>query len=197
MKVVLAVLLAAAALLAAGCGSSSNDAADTTVAAATTTEQADTSTDTSSSADTSTEDTDADTDTESTSTTGTISDDMADAAGLSEGCKKVANLSIEFSNAIAQASSGSSDDLETTAKAFENFANQVPEEIRDDFKVIAAAFAKYVQVIKNLDLTPGQTPDAGDIAKLTKAAQELDDASVKAANESVTKWASDNCSTNP
>jgi len=139
-----------------------------------------------------------DTSTEGTTTTGTISDDVANAAGLSKGCTKVANLAIEFSNAIAKSSSGSSEDLDTTAKAFENFANQVPEEIRDDFKVIAAAFAKYVQVIKDLDLKPGQTPSAKDIAKLTSAAQELDNAQVTAANASVTKWTSKNCSkTNP
>ena len=110
----------------------------------------------------------------------------------------MANLSVEFSNAIAQASSGSDQDLETTAKAFENFANQVPDEIRAQFKVIAAAFAKYIQVIKDLDLKPGATPSAGDIAKLTQASQSLDNAQVKAANEAVTKWATDNCSkTNP
>ena len=137
MKIVLAVLLGAAALLVAGCGSSSNNATETTVAAVdTSTEQTDTtSTDTSSSADTSTESTDTSTEARHVHrehSTGTVSDDVANAAGLSKGCKKVANLSIEFSNAIAQASaSGSDQDLETTAKAFESFANQVPEEIRD------------------------------------------------------------------
>lgn len=195
MRIVVAVMFGSAVLLAAGCGGSSDNASDTTVAVDTTTEQTEqtdaASTDTSSSADTSTEE--ADTSTESTSTTGTISDAVAGAAGLSAGCKKVANLSIQFSNAIAQASSGSNQDLQTTAKAFENFANQVPEEIRQQFKVIAAAFAKYVQVIKDLDLTPGKTPAADDIAKLTQASQALDNAEVKAANEAVTKWANDNC----
>jgi len=191
MKAVLAVLLGAAALFVAGCGGSSDNAADTTVVADATTEQTDTA---------STESSSATTSTDSSATTGTetLSDGIANAAGLSEGCKKVANLSIQFSNAIAQASTGSSSDVEATSKAFESFVNQVPEEIRADFKVIADAFAKYVRVIKDLDLKPGKTPSANDIAKLTQASKALSDAQVTAANTAVTKWASDNCSkTNP
>ena len=59
--------------------------------------------------------------------------------------------------------------------------------------MIAAAFTKYIQVIKDLDLKPGKTPTAAN-READAASQALDNAQVKAANEAVTKWATDNCS---
>ena len=111
-----------------------------------------------------------DTSTESTSTTGTVPGRPCQRRrpqrGLQEGRQPLGRVLGTRSRRRRRAARAQ--DLETDGQAFESFANQVPGEIRDDFKVIAAAFTKYIQVIKDLDLTPGKTPTAGDIAKLTR-----------------------------
>ena len=49
----------------------------------------------------------------------------------------------------------------------------MPEEIRDPFKTVAAAFSTYADALKDVDLTPGQTPDADTLAKIAAAAKEF------------------------
>jgi hypothetical protein len=184
---ILAALLAAAAILAAGCGGSSNDTAATTATTAVT-ESEDMSTDTTSGG----------TETESAGTTPVDTnalDAIGSAAGLSEGCKQVAAMSLGFAQALAAAGATGSDDadLQKAADAYEAYADKVPEEIRDSFRTLAGAYAKYAKALQELDLKPGTTPDAATIAKLAAVAQELDDASVKAASDQISSWADENC----
>ena len=176
MRTILAALLAGAALvLAAGCGGSSNNAAATTAAAETTTGA-----------------TTAATDTTSTDTTSTAG--AAATAGLSAGCQKVADLSVQFGKALGAAGAdGSNTDLEKTAKAYEEFAKQVPEEIRGSFMTLAEAFGQYAKALQGVDFSSGKTPDAATIAKLAKAAQALDNESLSAANTKITAWVNKNC----
>ncbi len=47
---------------------------------------------------------------------------------------------------------------------FQEFADQAPEEIRDDFQVLAQAYAEYVKVVGELDLQPGVVPSADELA---------------------------------
>ena len=171
-----ALLVAVAVLLAAGCGGSSNDAAGTTVATDTA------SVDTTSSTDTSSGDT-------------TSSGDGTSAAGLSEGCQKVADLGEEFSKALgsAGATGNGQTDLATIAKTYEAFAEKVPEEIRPAFRTLAVAFAKYSIALEGVDLSSGKTPDAATIAKLAKASKELSNGSLATANTEITAWVSKNC----
>jgi len=184
MRTILAALLAGAALvLAAGCGGSSNNAAATTAAAETTTAA------TTAATDTTTTDT---TSTDTTSTAGTAG--AAAAAGLSAGCQKVADLSVQFGKALGAAGAdGSNTDLEKTAKAYEEFAKQVPEEIRGSFMTLAEAFGQYAKALQGVDFSSGKTPDAATIAKLAKAAQALDNESLSAANTKITAWVNKNC----
>ena len=172
-----ALLVAVAVLLAAGCGGSSNDAAGTTVAT-----------------DTASVDTTSSTDT-TTSTDTTASGDDTSAAGLSEGCQKVADLGAEFSKALgaAGATGNGQTDLATIAKTYEAFAEKVPEEIRPAFRTLAVAFAKYSVALEGVDLSSGKPPDAKTIAKLARAAKELSNGSLATANTQITAWVSKNC----
>jgi len=181
MRGILAALLVATAVfLAAGCGGSSNDAADTTTAADTAVTETTTATETTASTDT------------------TASDTDTSVAGLSEGCQKVAAMSVEFGKALSAAGAGGADaDLEATAKAYEAFADQVPEEIRGSFRTLAAAFAQYATALQGVDLSSGEVPDAATIAKLAEAAKALDNESLSAANTEISAWATENCSTGP
>jgi len=185
-----ALLVGATVVLAVGCGGKSNDAAGTTTVVVTETTAADTTTastdaDTTSSSDTTS------TDTTSTDTTGS---DTTAAVGLTEGCQKVANLSVQFGKALGAAGVNGSTDLEKTAKAYEAFAQQVPEEIRDAFKALAKAYTQYAVAIKGLHVEAGQIPDAATMAKLAKATQGLNGQELTKANAQISAWATDNCS---
>lgn len=185
MRGILATLLVAMAVfLAAGCGGSSNDTAesaattDTAVTETTPTTETTSSGDTTSSDDTTTSDTDT------------------SVAGLSEGCQELADMSEEFAKALGAAGAGGPDaDMESTAKAYEAFAEQAPEEIRDAFKTVAAAFAQYADALEGIDLSSGETPDPATIAKLAQAAQSLDDEGLTEANAQISTWVSENCTT--
>jgi hypothetical protein len=190
-----ALLLGLMVFLAVGCGGKSNDAAGTTTVVVTETTAADT---TSTSAGTTTTDTSATdttaTDTTDTTSTDTTATDTTTAAGLTVGCQKVANLSVQFGKALDAAGASGSTDLEKTAKAYEAFAQQVPSEIRDAFQTLAKAYAQYAVAIKDIHFEAGQVPDASTIAKLTKAAQSLNSQDLTKANADISVWVTKNCS---
>jgi len=199
-----ALLVGATVVLAVGCGGKSNDAAGTTTVVVTETTAVDTtstSTDTTSTTDTSATDTSATdtsaddtTATDSTPTDTTGSDTATTAAGLTVGCQKVANLSVQFGKALGAAGATGGTDVEKTAKAYEAFAQQVPAEIRDSFETLARAYAQYAVAIKDIHFEAGQVPDASMIAKLTKAAQSLNGQELTKANAQISGWVTKNCS---
>ena len=173
---VVAVPVAALMLVAAGCGGSSSSSEGGTTA-------------TIEAADTTAADTTGGTDTSGTDTTSTGDVSI-------EGCTKLTDLSVKFSQALAEASTGSgAPDLQATAKAYEDFADEVPEEIRDAFRTIAAAFGTYADVLGDLDLSSGKTPDAKTMQKLAEAAQKLDNTELTAASAEIEAWAKKNCNT--
>jgi hypothetical protein len=181
---VIAAGIAALLLVAAGCGGSSESAADTTA--------------TIESADTTAVDTTGATDTSGTDTSGTDTSSSMDTTSDDdvslEGCTKLTELSVKFSQALQAASGGSgAPDLQATAKAYEDFADQVPEEIRGAFKTVAAAFETYADVLKDVDLSSGATPDPDTLAKLAEAAKSLDNTKLTAATTEIEAWAKENC----
>ena len=177
---VIAVSVAALGLVAAGCGgSSSSSEGDSTAAIE--------------SSDTTAADTTGGTDTSSTDTSSST-DTTGDGDVSLEGCTKLAELSTKFSEALGAASGGTgAPDLQATAKAYEEFADQVPEEIRDAFQTVAAAFGTYADVLEDVDLSSGATPDPDTLAKLAEAAQKLDNTELTAATTEIEAWASTNC----
>jgi hypothetical protein len=177
---VIAVPVAALLLLAAGCGGSSSSSEGDSTA-------------TIESADTTAADTTGGTDTSGTETSGTDTSGSDDAS--LEGCTKLTDLSVKFSEALGAASSGSgAPDLEATAKAYEEFADQVPEEIRDAFRTVAAAFSTYAEVLKDVDLSSGETPDPETLQKFADAAKALDNTELTTASAEIEAWAKKNCS---
>jgi hypothetical protein len=178
---VIAASVAALLLVAAGCGggsSSSEGGATGTIE----------------SSDTIAADTTSGTDTSSTDTSGMDTTSTGDVS--LEGCTKLTELSVKFSQALGAATTGSgAPDLQATAKAYEDFADEVPEEIRDAFRTIAAAFGTYADVLGDIDMSSGKTPDAKTLQKLAEAAQKLDNTKLTAASAEIEAWAKKNCST--
>ena len=175
---VIAASVAALLLVAAGCGGSDSESGSTVTIETDATAAGTGATDT----------TDATTDT-------TDATDTTDTGDVSlEGCTQLTELSVKFSQALGAATTGSGGpDLEATAKAYEEFADEVPEEIRDAFKTVAAAFATYAEVLGDLDLSSGGTADPENLQKLAEAAGKLDDAKLTAASAEIEAWARSNC----
>lgn len=179
---VIAVSVAAVLLVAAGCGGSSSSADDSTTAIETTDA---TATDTSDSTETS-----GGTDTSSDIDT-TDSDEDVSLAG----CEKLGDLAAKYTEALGAATgAGGKVDLEATAKAYEDFADEVPEEIRDAFKTVAAAFGEYADILEDVDLSAGETPDPDKLAEIAEAMQKLDNTELTAASAEIEAWAKKNCS---
>jgi hypothetical protein len=160
------LLLAALALLAAGCGSDDggDEAAGTTDTAIV-------------EDDTSTETTDGD-------GSETMTDD--DGTALEGECAEFAGLTAKLQSAL----SGSGD---LDADAFDELADQVPDEIKDDYEVLAANFRELAEALEDVDLSGGATPSAEDLAKLQEVTQSLDTPEVREAAENIEAWAEENC----
>jgi hypothetical protein len=173
------------ALVVAGCGGSNDSesgaAADTTVT--------ETSTDTSASTDA--------TSTDATSTDTTATDTSGIPAGLTGECKDLVEASQKFGAAVAASTSGGSGDLEATAAAYEEFAKQAPDELKDDFEALGRVMTEYAAAIDDLDLKPGKTPNAAQIAKLVKLGQAFSSEDVQNASTAIATWSTANCSTTP
>jgi len=167
-----ALLVAALALVAAGCGGSSNEASSdtTTVAAETTTEE------------TMTEAT-----TEETTTEETTTDDSGMAA-LTGKCAELAGLGSK----LAAAMGGQDTGVANVSRLFDELADQVPDEIKADWQVLAQNFQKIAEALQGADLSSG-TPDAATLAKLQKLATTLDSQEVQQAAAHIEAWTKKNC----
>jgi hypothetical protein len=176
-----ALAVAALALVAAGCGGSSNEASsdtETTVAAETTetTTEATTTEEMTTTEETVTESSGVD--------TGSV-----DTSGLSGKCAELAGLGSKLAAAMGGQDTGVAD----VSKLFDELADEVPDEIKADWEVLAKNFQKIAEALKGVDLTSGQTPDAETLAKLQKLTTTLDSQEVQQAAAHIEAWANKNC----
>jgi hypothetical protein len=174
LTIAAAVAALALGLAAAGCGGGDDEASDEPDATLTETE------------------TDATTDETTTEETSTDEETDTDAGSFaSEDCQELVNAS----SAIGEALSGANtpDEVEAASDRFHEFADQVPEEIQDDVQVLADVYDKYVSVIADIDLQPGETPSAEQIGQLTAALQDIDQQAVTEASTNLSTWATENC----
>jgi hypothetical protein len=168
----------------AGCGGDDESASgDTTTTETTTTDTETTETETTETETTETETTeDEDTDTTETSALG---DDFA----TSENCREFAEVGSRLSEAFTGAGST---DLDEASDAFAELTAAAPDEIKDDFQVIADAYNKLADALQGVDLS-STNPDPQALAKLTQISQELDQAKLTQASTNISKWAQENC----
>jgi hypothetical protein len=159
------------ALLGAGCGG--DDTASDTVATDTT------------------EDITAE---ESTDETTTDDGDTTDGSGVfGDGdCASLVAAAASVSQAFA-AAGGTDADVEASRELFDEYAANAPDEIRDDLEVLAAAYAEYAEALQDVDIEPGEVPDAEAIAELQQAIASIDQAEVTAASQAVSEWTTANC----
>jgi hypothetical protein len=166
------LLLAALALLAAGCGGDdSNDAAGET----------DTAVVDDSGSTTTTDDDAMETDDDDATESG---------GGVLEGeCAEFAGLSARLSQALG----GSTSDLDSASEVFDDLADEVPEEIRDDYEVLADNFRELAEALEGVDFSSGEAPSPEDLAKIQEITQSMDSAEVQEASRNIEAWANENC----
>jgi hypothetical protein len=171
------IVLAALALAfaGAGCGGGDDESASDTTAI----------TDSVSTEET----TDETTTEEETSTDETTDTDLGDFA--SGDCQDLVNASSAIGEALSGANSP--DEVQAASDRFHEFAENVPEEIQDDVQVLADVYDKYIAVIADIDLQPGETPSAEQIGQLTAALQDIDQQAVTEASTNLSTWATENC----
>jgi hypothetical protein len=112
----------------------------------------------------------------------------AGAAALTGKCAELAGLGSKLAAAMGGQDAGVAD----VSQLFDALADQVPDEIKADWQVLAKNFQKIAEALKGVDLTSG-TPDAATLAKLQKLSTTLDSQEVQQAAAHIEAWAKKNC----
>lgn len=162
------LLLAVLALAVAGCGG--DDSSDAVAEAETAVEET-------------TSDDDGTEDVETVPET--TDEDIGELGGE---CAELAGIGAKLSQTL----SGQAGDLDEASKVFDEIAEQVPDEIKADYEVIAENFSKIAEALEGVDLTSGQ-PDAEAIAKLQELSTTFDSPEVREASSNIEAWVSANC----
>jgi len=168
LAIVIAVL--GLALVGAGCGGGDDEAAgdETTIVTETT-------------------------DTDATETTDTDTD-VGDIGNLSEDCLAAVGAFAALSQAVGAAGAGGdTGNADESAELFREYADKAPDEIQDDIRVLAEAYATYIDELSGLSLQAGETPSADQSQQLSEAAAKLNTPEIQAASESFNTWATTNC----
>jgi hypothetical protein len=163
----IAVAVLGLALVGAGCGGDDEEAAsdDTTVTITTETDTTDPG-----------------------ETTDTTTDTLGSFDFDDEDCRELADAS----SAVGQLFAAPGSELDES-EAFEQFADRVPDEIRDDYQVLADAFAEYREALADLDIGQGETPSAEDVQAIVQALSSIDQPAVSAATQNISAWVTENC----
>ena len=166
-RVTVVLLLAAAALIAtaAGCGGDDDDGGDEPAALVTTAETADEA---------------PETDPGIEATAGASEDDCAELAALGVSLQQALGGSPE-------------DDLDEYSDFLDEFAERAPESVRDDFAIVAEAFAKLVDALEGVDVSSSQAPSPETMAKLQEVLGSVDQAAVAQASTNISTWVGQNC----
>lgn len=98
-------------------------------------------------------------------------------------CAEVAAAMAAATQAATAAMTGGTGDVEQSVEQLEAFAENVPEEIRDDMATIAEGYRAVAEVLANADFDPasGQAPPPEVIAELQLATEELNSEEFQAA----------------
>ena len=173
MRVLLIGMMLALAVVGAGCGGGDDEASgDTDTVVTETTDETTT---------------DEDTTTEETTT----GDEAVGDSFASEACQDLTEASAALGAAFS--STGTGADLDESSEAFSRFADEAPEEIREDLQTLAAGYAEYVEAFGDLDLDPGETPSAEQAAQIQQAFANIDLEEFNAASTRFSTWAAANC----
>ena len=120
---------------------------------------------------------------------GTATDATEDDGELGGECAELAGLGSKLQGAFGSGSG----DIDSVSEVFDELAERVPEEIRDDYQVLADNFKEFAEALEGVDLSSGATPDAETLAKLQEAATSMDQPEVQQASQNIEAWVKANC----
>lgn len=180
VRALVVVMLSGFVLAASGCGGGKSTTTTQGASTGTTTGTSETTTEASG----------------TTTTTATTTTGAAGALGAllsSKNCRDLVNSSANFSQAVAGMNAAGAD-LQKSEALMKQFAAKTPADIRPDFEVLAAAYAKYAEALKGVDLKSGKAPSAEVIARLQKLSTAIDQAKLAKASQHIAAWIQKNCS---
>jgi hypothetical protein len=110
-------------------------------------------------------------------------------------CAEVIAAMAAASSGISAAMTGSDSDLEQSIEAMQAFAAEAPEEIREDFQMLAEAYARIGQALADSGYDPasGQPPSAEVMAALQEAGDELNSPELQEASERISAYFAAEC----
>lgn len=164
LKLICAILVGLLVVFGAGCGGSDDNDSATPATTATTSESDDSAADDS------------------------TADDSSDGgiALNSEDCQKLAAASAT----VGQALSGTvPEGMDEDIARLNELAEAAPDEIKDDFQVLAEAAAKFAELGIDANSTPAEA-----MAAIGRLSNEIDVAAVSQASQNIATWAQENCS---
>lgn len=140
-----------------------------------------------------------DDDSASAGASATISDKdvkaAARAAGVDEACVEGVRAYGALAGAAGAAFSPAAGDLDKNVAAFQKYADSGPSDIRAELRIVADAYEAYVKAIVDSGWSPssGKPPTQEQAAALSAAGEKIDDDSVKAAGDKISKYFDEQC----
>jgi hypothetical protein len=131
-----------------------------------------------------------------TTTTTTNAATTTTAAGTATGLAGLGALGkcsalVSLAEAYAQAIAGTGGDPAKEAGVLQDYANKAPSDIRADFQVLAAAWAKFATQYKGFSTADLTNP--ANLAKMQAALKPLESSDVQAASQHISTWVQNGC----
>jgi hypothetical protein len=112
-----------------------------------------------------------------------------------EATTAMAEAASSYSTGLAEAFSGTLDDeaLQVAADQLQAMADAAPDEIRDDFRIIADALAAFYTAFGEIDYQAGATPTPEQAEQLAALAETFDNDAFDQASQNIEAWFEGNC----
>lgn len=116
--------------------------------------------------------------------------------GLSEMCLESSEAMAEAMEGYGQSfgAPGEDADWEALADQLQAAADAAPEEIREDFQVLASELGKFYEAMGDFDFTAGQAPTPEQLAQMQAAIESVDQEALETASANLEAWFEDQCS---
>ncbi|CAN5265133.1 hypothetical protein BH23VER1_BH23VER1_37490 [soil metagenome] len=126
-------------------------------------------------------------------------DDGPDLGAVSPACLTATQDMSEAMDTFAEGMGGlmtgglDPESLEQVAGQLEAAAEVAPDDIRDDFEVMAEELGGFYRVLADMDYQPGSVPTPEQAEELSQLGESMDQEALQAATDNISAWFEDNC----
>jgi hypothetical protein len=112
-----------------------------------------------------------------------------------EATQAMAEAASSYSTGLTEAFSGTLDDeaLQAAADQLQAMSDAAPDEIKDDFRMIADALAAFYTAFGEIGYQPGATPTPEQAEQLAALAEAFDNDAFDEASQNIEAWFEGNC----